>query len=583
MLILSSILFATFVAIGATLSLSYSNNNYLKAQNEEQEYTLTLNSSTQFNPSNTEGVVNTALGNPITFNYSSYSTQVDKFGKFTKYGNIQNATMISGLKTITVTFEASDPRLRLEYSSATSFWSEILTSGETFNFEDRSPLFFNVINMFNYSLTIEEIVITYSCEVPEIPVEESGLSFDLISEGTAYEVKAATSYLYAAFIPSTHDGLPVTAIADNAFSTCAYNLRYISLPDTITKIGDGAFNGCQYLSDFNLVLPDGVTTIGSSTFSGAYFASIKIGSGTTSISQSAFNDIGSLKEIVVSEDNPNYSSYSGAFYDKNRTVMYCCPRSYEGELVLPETVTSLPSFEYCEKITAFSIGPNCDYYSTLDGALFNKTKTEYVAFPRGYVGSYTIPNTITAIPSSLFNSRRFLTSVSIPNSVTSIGIYAFKSSGITSITIPNGVKTIDYGAFSDTKITSIVIPDSVTDLGQNCFEYTKLTSATLGSGVKIVRQYLFYACSDLTSISMHDSVWKIEDHAFENCSKLATINLPGSLSSIGYYSFAYCSKLATINFNNTTARWNSVTKDSNWKTSGVPAKEVVCTDGTVPI
>ncbi len=381
LLILSSILFATFVAIGATLSLSYSNNNYLKAQNEEQEYTLTLDSSNSFDPSsNNEGVIYTALGNPITFNYTNYSTQVDKFGRFAKYGNIQNATMITGLKTITVTFEASDPSLRLEYSSATSFWSKILTSGETFNFEDRSPLFFNVINMFNYSLTIEEIVITYSCEVPEIPEEESGLSFDLISEGTAYEVKAATSYLYAAFIPSTHEGLPVTAIADNAFSTCAYNLRYISLPDTITKIGDGAFNGCQYLSDFNLVLPDGVTTIGSGTFSGAYFASIKIGSGTTSISQSAFNDICSLKEIVVSEDNPNYSSYSGAFYDKDRTAMYCCPRSYEGELALPETVASLPSFEYCEKITAFSIGPNSDFYSTLDGALFNKIKPNMLYF-----------------------------------------------------------------------------------------------------------------------------------------------------------------------------------------------------------
>ena len=58
-------------------------------------------------------------------------------------------------------------------------------------------------------------------------------------------------------------------------------------------------------------------------------------------------------------------------------------------------------------------------------------------------------------------------------------------------------------------------------------------------------------------------------------------NLP--VTAIGRWAFAGCESLTSISFNGTIAQWNAIEKkDSSWK-SGVPAKEVVCSDGKVAI
>jgi hypothetical protein len=74
-----------------------------------------------------------------------------------------------------------------------------------------------------------------------------------------------------------------------------------------------------------------------------------------------------------------------------------------------------------------------------------------------------IPNSVTRIGDSAFQSCIGLTSVTIPNSVTYIGAGAFRyCSGLTSVTIGDGVKSIDYNAFSDcSSLTSVTIENPV--------------------------------------------------------------------------------------------------------------------------
>ena len=45
-------------------------------------------------------------------------------------------------------------------------------------------------------------------------------------------------------VPDTIDGLPVTAIGDNAFCYCT-SLTSITLPDSVTTIGRWAFQDCD--------------------------------------------------------------------------------------------------------------------------------------------------------------------------------------------------------------------------------------------------------------------------------------------------------------------------------------------------
>jgi hypothetical protein len=75
-------------------------------------------------------------------------------------------------------------------------------------------------------------------------------------------------------------------------------------------------------------------------------------------------------------------------------------------------------------ISVDAVNPN---YSSAEGVLFNKLKTSLIQCPGAKVGSYTIPDSVTTIGESVFESCSGLTSVTIPNSVTSIGGYAFYS------------------------------------------------------------------------------------------------------------------------------------------------------------
>ena len=69
---------------------------------------------------------------------------------------------------------------------------------------------------------------------------------------------------------------------------------------------------------------------------------------------------------------------------------------------------------------------------------------------------------------------------------------------------------------------------------------------------------------------------------FLNCENLERVTIPESVTEIQEYSCCNCEKLTEIIFAGTIEQWNAITKAENWNGS-VPATEVVCSDGTVPL
>jgi hypothetical protein len=81
---------------------------------------------------------------------------------------------------------------------------------------------------------------------------------------------------------------------------------------------------------------------------------------------------------------------------------------------------------FCSSLKEINVDENNEYYSSVNGVLFDKNQTTLIEYPCGSkTTNYTIPNSVTNISNRAFFDCNKLTSVTIPNSVTTIGEYAF--------------------------------------------------------------------------------------------------------------------------------------------------------------
>ena len=120
-------------------------------------------------------------------------------------------------------------------------------------------------------------------------------------------------------------------------------------------------------------------------------------------------------------------------------------------ITFPNSVTSIgyEAFDNCDKLNQINVDTANTVYSSVNGVLFSKDKTELIRYPEGKADtSYSIPDGVTNIGSGTFYNCSSLTSITILNSVTSIGDGAFEyCKSLTSVTIPNSVTSIDEYAF----------------------------------------------------------------------------------------------------------------------------------------
>jgi len=137
------------------------------------------------------------------------------------------------------------------------------------------------------------VIIVFSmtaCPEPSPPPNLTSLAYELITTGSnanTYRVSKGTVTSGAVVIPATHEGKPVTEIADDAFKDTS--ITSVSIPSSVTSIGNAAFYGCANLTDINI--PTSVTSISAGMFNCCYaLASITIPTGVTSIEDAAFQN-----------------------------------------------------------------------------------------------------------------------------------------------------------------------------------------------------------------------------------------------------------------------------------------------------
>ena len=139
-------------------------------------------------------------------------------------------------------------------------------------------------------------------------------------------------------IPSTIEGKIVTTIGKSAFEDSS--LKSITIPNSVTTIGDDAFENCYSLK--SITIPDSVTTIGEYAFRSCdSLISITIPNSVTTIGGFAFGNCNSLKSITIPDSVISIGAY--AFYDCDSLT----------SITIPDSVISIgdDAFVDCESIT----------------------------------------------------------------------------------------------------------------------------------------------------------------------------------------------------------------------------------------
>ena len=368
----------------------------------------------------------------------------------------------------------------------------------------------------------------------------------------------------------------VTSIGDSAFEDCT-SLTSITIPNSVTSIGDCAFLGCEKLSNINLpkslvslgrqafsycraltainipktlkicgsyvfmdaglkavTIEDGITAIPNNLFDSAYtLETLDIPDTVTSIGESAFSGCSSLTSITI----PDSVTSIG-----DNAFSYCSSLT---SINIPHGVTSIGdgALGSCLSLTAIDVNTGNENYTSVNGVLFNKNKTELMQYPAGKTDkSYTIPNGVTSIGGYAFSNCSNFTSVTIPDSVTSIGDNAFYDcSSLISVTIPNGVTSIGSGAFqSCSSLTSITIPEGATRIEEYAFAWcSSLETISIPDGVTFIGYRAIEGCENLISVNIPDSVTSISENAFFGCPLLINVEIPASVIEIGKTAFGF--------------------------------------------
>ena len=234
------------------------------------------------------------------------------------------------------------------------------------------------------------------------------------------------------------------------------------VPATTTPISGGAFRGC--VSPSSVSLPSGVTSIGGSAFENCTnLVGVNLPAGITVVNQWTFMNCLSLASVTIPPTVATIAYNAFANCDSLTQV------------TIPASVTSIAyGFIDCDNLTVIQVDPANPSYSSSQGVLFNKSKTELICLPGGFVGGYLVPSSVTEMGSRSAHGCRKLSGISFGSSVTTISSFAFESCGnLTSVTIPSSVTILgDFTFFNCGSLKSAVFLGSAPYAGYRVFDDT---------------------------------------------------------------------------------------------------------------
>ena len=368
---------------------------------------------------------------------------------------------------------------------------------------------------FAYSICEKDIYLGRNLELPEVGnpfAEATGVIF-----GDKVTYINPQLFQYNPKLKEVIIGTGVKEIGEYAFADAGDESEdgiRVTLGTRVTKIGFGAFNGCEKLKSIRI--PEVTTLIEGYAFSGTNIAEITIPVSVDSLGERAFGECPSLAMIKIA-DSPKPLKMVNGYYG---TFAYsaCEKEIYLGrDLELTEAgnpFTEATSVAFGDKVTY--INPQMFQYNPkLANVIIGTGVKEIGEYAFDNAGDdesvaeikVTMGNNVTKIGFGAFNGCEKLKSIQLPETLTLIDGYAFSGASLSEITIPAGVDSLGERIFGeDGYLTAVKIADSRKPLKLNngyygTFTFSQsITSVNWGRNINITEgdQILFPMAQDIT-------------------------------------------------------------------------------------
>ena len=356
----------------------------------------------------------------------------------------------------------------------------------------------------------------------------------------------------------------VSQITSRAFYNCV-NLISITLPNSLTSMQSEVFYNCRSLT--SIVIPDSVSIIFSRTFKGcSSLNSVSIGNSVTSIDAAAFEECNSLPSIIIPENVTSIGDRAFAncttltFFDTGNGVEQIGNSVLDGctnlsTVIVGENVNSfaIPSdgesvFKGCTSLTSVVWNAiNCSRYIINDSDNPNHPLKAVCS----QITSFIFGDKVEYIPSYLCRGMSNLSSISLPESVIDMGHNVFQyCTGLTSPLFNSHVFAYMPNSYSG----AYIIPDGIEVIAGFSFgDQYDLTAITIPNTMKKIGEGAFSNCSSLTSVTIPDNVISIGNKAFYRCNNLVSVSIGNSVANIGYEAFYGCSSLTSVHISDLAA------------------------------
>ena len=356
----------------------------------------------------------------------------------------------------------------------------------------------------------------------------------------------------------------LTSIGDYAFNEC-HNLKNVFFPINLSSIGDYAFYNVP--TEF-VVIPQFVTSIGDNAFYFDYWDEDGNWIHPTLVFKSfvapTMGDFDSMLNLCVPVGANSYPTgkFNSIYYYESQQECYI----NNDKMVVfgnADAVDSDSEINYYNvaDVTSITFTPDATGHNLIS-ILPNLTSVDVLRYNMEDGHLYTIEGSNAIFKYKEEQAEETIlvagcAATIIPESTTLIEDNAFYNcTGLTSIEIPSNVKSIGYSAFYGcTGLKAVEIPSSVYSIRAFAFENcTGLTSITIPNNVKEMGMYAFKGCTGLTEAVVNCNIGQ---YGFDNCTSLKTLTIGKDVESVSSYDFSGCTALTDITVDSENAKYDS--------------------------